>query len=64
MKRLILTIELTLDNEPRCDDEVQGLHDVLYQRGDAAKDEIILHSNFVGDMLGLVKVIDIKEPIE
>lgn len=61
MKKLILTIELTLDDEPRDADELKALHDILYQRGDCS-DRLILHSNYVGDELGPIRVIDIKEP--
>ena len=58
MKKLLLKIELTYNDKIMHENDKEGLrwfiNDVL-----KSKDGLILHSNYIGDELGAVKVIGI-----
>ena len=58
--RLRLTIDVDLHESPTDAEEMESLKDILYQRGDAANDQLILHSNFIGDEIGMVTVQNVE----
>ena len=64
MKKLILEVELEYD-----DDHMHGVdpdaiewfrQDILM--GEAEGSELILHSNEIGDEVGTIKVLNVREP--
>ena len=63
MKKLILTVELTYNNEIMHDDDDEAiqwfLNDVLLNPKE--HEQLILHSNCIGDEVGEIKVLSIEE---
>jgi hypothetical protein len=59
--RMVIDIEIERTLAPNDKEERDALYDMLLQRGHAAGEALILHSNYIGDELGTVTVIDIQE---
>lgn len=59
--RMVIDVELEGTLVPDDQEERDALYDVLLQRGHAAGEPLVLHSNYLGDEVGTVTVIDIRE---
>ena len=59
--RMVIDLEVESSMVPTDQEERDSLYDTLLQRGMAGSAPLILHSNFIGDEIGTVTVIDIQE---
>lgn len=64
MKKLILEVELEYDDEAMhgndTDDIAWFMDDVLMNDGEDTG--LVLHSNEIGDKVGTIKVLNVREP--
>jgi hypothetical protein len=65
MRTIRLTVDLTYDEQIMHSDDPEDyayfVDNVL--RNTTKGEQLILHSNYIGDEVGEIKVIEIKEPV-